>query len=65
MTASIPRAGFEARLASLRELKIGIDARIEELEHWIAMLDGIEAENAPLVEAPRARSRRRVSNQSA
>lgn len=45
MPAVIPREGFEQRLASLKELRAATDARIQEIEHWLGLLDSIEAQN--------------------
>lgn len=76
MPASIPREGFDGRLAQLRaahatkaaELAL-IEARIAESEYWLATITAIEAENnveVQQVETPgqakRQRTRKGINN---
>jgi hypothetical protein len=47
-----PREAFMARIEDLRRQRVAIDARIEENEQWLALLDQVEAQ---AVEAPKRR----------
>lgn len=53
ITAVIPREGFMERLEGLREQRREIEIRISEIEHWLAILDALEA--APVEEPKKKR----------